>query len=49
VLLDILQGSNSLSVGPEEAEEAWRIVTPIVDAWASGAVALEEYPAGSSP
>jgi glucose-6-phosphate 1-dehydrogenase len=48
VLLDILSGGSSLSVRGDEAEEAWRVVTPVLDAWADGAVPLEEYPAGSS-
>ena len=48
VLADLLAGSNDLSLGASEAEEAWRIVTPILSAWASGAVPLESYPAGSA-
>jgi glucose-6-phosphate 1-dehydrogenase len=47
VLLDVLSGGSTLSVGGEEAEEAWRIVTPVLDSWAENAVPLEEYPAGS--
>ncbi len=44
----ILAGDNRWSVTPEEAEQSWRIVAPFVAAWESGAVALQEYPAGSS-
>ena len=47
VLLDALSGRNTLSIGGDEAEEAWRIVTPVLEGWAHGAVPLEEYPAGS--
>jgi glucose-6-phosphate 1-dehydrogenase len=47
VLLDLLAGGNRLSVGGDEAEEAWRIVTPVLQAWADGLVPLLEYPAGS--
>lgn len=47
VLFDILTGGSGLSVGPNEAEEAWRVVTPVIDAWNKGLVPLEEYPAGS--
>ena len=47
VLLDVLEGGNALSVGGEESEEAWRVVTPALDAWEKGRVPLEEYPAGS--
>ncbi len=47
VLSQLLSGSSTLSVGAEEAEELWRIVEPIREAWSEGLVALEEYPAGS--
>ena len=48
VLLDVLNGGSTLSIGADEAEEAWRVVTPVLEGWASGAVPLEEYPAGSA-
>jgi glucose-6-phosphate 1-dehydrogenase len=48
VLLDILGGTNGLSVGGDEAEEAWRAVEPVLEAWDAGAAPLEEYPAGSA-
>lgn len=48
VLLDILSGDSTLSVGGHEAQQAWRVVTPVLDAWADGLVPLEEYPAGSN-
>ena len=47
VLLDVLSGGSALSVRADEAEESWRVVTPILDAWAGGGVPLEEYSAGS--
>jgi glucose-6-phosphate 1-dehydrogenase len=47
VLLDFLSGDSTLSVRGDEAEEAWRIVAPVLEAWADGPVALEAYPAGS--
>jgi glucose-6-phosphate 1-dehydrogenase len=47
VLLDVLSGGSTLSVGPDEAEWAWRVVAPVLDAWRSNRVPLEEYPAGS--
>jgi glucose-6-phosphate 1-dehydrogenase len=47
VLEELLDGGCALSVRAGEAEEAWRIVTPVLDAWASGRVPLEEYPLGS--
>jgi glucose-6-phosphate 1-dehydrogenase len=48
VLLDILDGGSMLSIRGDEAEQAWRVVTPVLDAWAGGRVPLEEYPAGSA-
>ncbi|HEU4647811.1 MAG TPA: glucose-6-phosphate dehydrogenase [Gemmatimonadales bacterium] len=48
VLLDILEGGSTLSVRADEAEAAWRVVTPVLQAWAAGLVPLEEYPAGSA-
>jgi glucose-6-phosphate 1-dehydrogenase len=47
VLEELLDGGSDLSVRADETEEAWRIVTPVLDAWARGDVALEEYPRGS--
>jgi glucose-6-phosphate 1-dehydrogenase len=48
VLLDILSGGSTLSIRGDEAEEAWRVLDPVVRAWAEGRVPLEEYPAGSA-
>lgn len=47
VLLDIMQGDHTLSIRDDETEESWRIVQPILDAWASGYSPLREYAAGS--
>jgi glucose-6-phosphate 1-dehydrogenase len=47
LLLDILTGSSALSIRADEAEESWRVVAPVLDAWSRGLVPLEEYPAGS--
>jgi glucose-6-phosphate 1-dehydrogenase len=47
VLRDVLSGGTALAVRGDEAEEAWRIVTPVLDDWAAGRVPLEEYAAGS--
>jgi glucose-6-phosphate 1-dehydrogenase len=47
LLLDVLRGDPTLSLRDDEAEESWRIVEPILDAWAAGHVPLGEYPAGS--
>jgi glucose-6-phosphate 1-dehydrogenase len=37
----------TLSILDDEAEESWRIVEPILEAWRAGQVPLREYPAGS--
>ena len=47
LLLDILRGDLALSIRGDEAEESWRIVEPILNAWAAGAVPLRDYRAGS--
>jgi glucose-6-phosphate 1-dehydrogenase len=47
VLLDVLTGGSTLSVGADEAEWAWRAVAPVLEAWQANSVPLEEYPAGS--
>ena len=47
VLLDFLGGGSTLSVRNDAAEESWRIVEPILDAWAAGSSPLGEYEAGS--
>ena len=47
LLLDVLTGNPALSIRGDETEEAWRIVTPVLEAWSAGLVPLEEYPAGS--
>jgi len=47
LLLDVLERDTALSIRADEAEESWRVVTPVLDAWAKDLVPLEEYPAGS--
>jgi glucose-6-phosphate 1-dehydrogenase len=48
VLMDVLNGESTLSVRGDEAEESWRVLTPVLTAWAGGRVPLEDYPAGST-
>lgn len=48
ILEGILNDDPLLSVRGDMAEECWRILTPVLDAWTSGAVPLDEYRAGSS-
>jgi glucose-6-phosphate 1-dehydrogenase len=47
VLEGVLTGDPLLSVRGDTAEECWRIVEPVLAAWAEGKVPLEEYRAGS--
>lgn len=46
VLSGVLDGDPTLSVRRDHAIETWRIVEPVLHAWRTGAVPLEEYPAG---
>ncbi|NKX55318.1 glucose-6-phosphate dehydrogenase [Arthrobacter sp. E918] len=47
VLEGVLAGDPLLSVRGDIAEDCWRIVEPVLQAWAENQVPLEEYPAGS--
>jgi glucose-6-phosphate 1-dehydrogenase len=48
LILDALQGDASLFTRADEVEEAWSIVDPIIDAWASGPPPdFPNYEAGS--
>ncbi|MGW1738380.1 glucose-6-phosphate dehydrogenase [Nocardia sp. NPDC001965] len=47
LLLDVLRGNPALSIRGDEAEESWRVVTPIISAWSRDLVPLDDYPAGS--
>ena len=48
VLSQLLDGDVALSVRADAAEECWRIIQPVRDAWERGEVPLEEYRAGST-
>jgi glucose-6-phosphate 1-dehydrogenase len=47
LLDDILTRTCALSVRGDEAEESWRVVTPILDTWSNELAPLQEYAAGS--
>jgi glucose-6-phosphate 1-dehydrogenase len=47
ILLDVLRSDATLSIRADEAEESWRVVTPILEGWARELRPLEEYDAGS--
>lgn len=47
VLASILDGDPRLAVRGDAAEECWRIIAPVLEAWRADAVPMEEYEAGS--
>jgi glucose-6-phosphate 1-dehydrogenase len=47
ILLDVLHGNSALSIRGDEAEEAWRVLTPVLEGWSRNLTPLEEYDAGS--
>lgn len=49
LIRDVLAGDATLAVRGDEAEEAWRIMQPILDAWARDEVPTLTYPAGTTP
>jgi len=48
VLDGVFRSDPTLSVRGDTAEECWRIVDPVLRAWRTGAVPLDDYPAGSA-
>jgi glucose-6-phosphate 1-dehydrogenase len=46
LLLAVFNGDTRLSAHAAEAEEGWRIVEPVLAAWADGVAPLQDYPAG---
>ncbi|KAB7743926.1 glucose-6-phosphate dehydrogenase [Nostocoides sp. F2B08] len=48
ILAHILDGNPLLSVRGDIAEECWRIVAPVLRAWAADEVPLQSYAAGSA-
>ncbi|WP_431071178.1 glucose-6-phosphate dehydrogenase [Microbacterium phyllosphaerae] len=48
VLSGVLDGDPMLAVRGDAAEQSWRIVAPILEAWRRGDVPLDDYVAGSS-
>ncbi len=47
ILLDVLRGDPTLSIRADEAEEAWQVLTPVLEGWSRNLATLEEYDAGS--
>lgn len=48
VLSGVLDGDPMLAVRGDAAEQSWRIVAPVLEAWRRGEVPLDDYVAGSS-
>jgi glucose-6-phosphate 1-dehydrogenase len=47
LLLDVIEGDRSLFIRYDEVEECWRIVAPLLDAWAADEGPPARYAAGS--
>lgn len=43
----MLAADPTLSLRGDEAEESWRVMEPVLEAWAAGEAPLQDYPAGS--
>ena len=49
LVLEMLRGDATLLIRGDEAEESWRIIDPVTQAWTAGDVPLQEYAAGQPP
>jgi glucose-6-phosphate 1-dehydrogenase len=49
LLLNMLRGDPTLFIRGDETEESWRIIDPVMKAWAADAVPMQEYSAGTAP
>jgi glucose-6-phosphate 1-dehydrogenase len=49
LILEMLQGDPMLFIRGDEAEESWRIIDPVMQAWSAGHVPMQDYPAGTAP
>jgi glucose-6-phosphate 1-dehydrogenase len=49
LIRDVLAADATLAVRGDEAEEAWRIMQPIIDVWSDDVVPMRTYPAGTTP
>ncbi|PKO53896.1 MAG: glucose-6-phosphate dehydrogenase, partial [Betaproteobacteria bacterium HGW-Betaproteobacteria-2] len=48
LLLNLIEGDNSQYLHISEVEAQWRLVDPIIEAWAKDRKPVHQYPAGSS-
>ena len=46
LILDMPNSDPMLFIRGDEAEEAWRIIDPVMNAWSAGDVSMQDYPAG---
>jgi glucose-6-phosphate 1-dehydrogenase len=49
LILDMLRRDPTLLIRDDEAEEAWRIVDPVIKAWSAAEVPMLQYVAGTQP
>ena len=49
LVLEMLRSNPTLLIRGDEAEESWRIIDPVMKAWAADAVPMQEYAAGGAP
>jgi len=49
LILEMLQGDPMLFIRGDEAEESWRVIDPVMQAWSAGQVPMQHYAAGTAP
>jgi len=49
LILNMLNGDATLFIRGDEAEESWRIIDPVMNAWNADEVPMQEYVAGEPP
>jgi glucose-6-phosphate 1-dehydrogenase len=49
LILEMLKRDPMLFIRGDEAEEAWRIIDPVMNAWSAGDVPMRHYAAGGPP
>jgi glucose-6-phosphate 1-dehydrogenase len=49
LIQEMLKGDPMLFITSDEAEEAWRIIDPVMNTWSHDDVPIQEYPAGGEP
>jgi len=49
LVLEMLKRDPMLFIRGDEAEEAWRIIDPVMSAWSAGDVPMQDYAAGGQP